>query len=117
MTKQPSRLGVTDQGITDQEMCQFTQFISSKNNQAIQADKTKSFFNAAMDLNTDGKAHYQMSQIRRQEVTNTIRLPVSHSTNAFDQSKIQQKAYRANSESQNIYKEKTRAKKSLINYQ
>lgn len=44
-------------------------------------------------------------------------MPVPLKTKEFDQiSKMQKKAYRANSESQTIYKEKTRDKKSLINF-
>jgi hypothetical protein len=69
-----------------------------------------------MEMNQDGKAHYFLSQAKRNEITNTIRLPTSNSTNAFDTCKIQKKAYRANSESHNVYKEKNREKKSLINY-
>jgi hypothetical protein len=70
-----------------------------------------------MDINYDGKVKYLEQLARRAETTSTIAMPTPIATLPFDQAnKMQKKAYRANSESQTIYKEKTRDKKSLINF-
>ena len=71
----------------------------------------------AADMNRDGKEVYYDNQVKKIQVTDTLRNPTQDQTNVFDGCKIQNKAYRANSESQTIYKEKTREKKSLINFQ
>ena len=70
-----------------------------------------------MDINSDGKMKYVDALTKKLEPTSTILVPKSSSTPAFDQCSQNKKGYRANSESQTIYKEKTRDKKSLINFQ
>eukprot|EP00347_Sterkiella_histriomuscorum_P020762 403336563 len=102
---------------TAQEGSKHSMYFSTRARQAVKSDKVKEFYSMAMDMNNDGKQKYYASQLQHNEITNTIRVPQTHSTGQFDSCKIQNKAYRANSQTQTIFKEKNREKKSLINYQ
>ncbi|CDW74327.1 transcription factor dp-1 [Stylonychia lemnae] len=114
----PTIQEVNDYVSTAQEFSKHSMYFSNRSKQAAKGDKINDFYNMARDLNYEGKQRYYASQLQKNEITNTVRQPTEHITgNSFDQCKIQKKAYRANSESQTIYKEKTREKKSLINFQ